>query len=252
MCDEVPVAPAAYLRAERNLGQRAVAIHIKDTQAGVVSEELEDSARISAGVVLKSDDRPVLGEGCQPTLQDCELCAFHVHLDQRRHVVRRQDTVENLDLDFKFLDRLDAVSEYLETTARVSFDNAEESTSAGRGRHGRFSYLHLREGLAQTRGAVRKRFECDMAAIRGVTNHVSEEMPSTRANVDTIRIGRQRQRKKDTQGVVVPHRPPDLARADGALHGTQLWLQPYCLGDPQHLTANGDHDFQRIADVVPR
>ena len=252
MRDEVPVAPAGYLGAELNLGQRPVAVHIEDTQAGVLSEKLEHSRRISARVVFKSDDRLVLGEGCQPSLQDVELCAFHVYLDQRRRVVGRQGSVENLDLDFELLDRVNAVSGHLETTARVSLDNAEESPSARGGRHGGLSYLHLRKRLAQGSRAVRKRFEREMAAIRGVPDHVSEEMPGTRADVDAIRVGWQRQRKKDTQGVVVPHRPPDLARADGALHGTQLWLQPYCLGDPQHLTANGDHDFQRIADVVPR
>ena len=250
MCDEVPVGPARYLVAERHRGQRAVAVHIEDPQAGVVSEKLEDTARISTGVMLKGDDRLVPVEGFKPSLQDLELCAFDVYFDQRRHVAGRQDSVENLDLHFELLDPLDAVSADLETAARVSVDNAEESPSAGRGRHGRLSYLHLREGLAQTSGAVRKRFECDMAAIRCVTNHVLEQAPGTRADVDAVRIGWQRQRKKDTQGVVVAHRAPDLARADCPLHEAQLWLQPHCLGDPQHLTANGDHDFERIADVV--
>jgi hypothetical protein len=147
-----------------------------------------------------------------------------------------------LDLYFKLFDRLGTASADLEATAGVCADDPDEPSSANCGRHGRLSDLHLRKRFAETSGAIWKRLERDMVAMRRVTNHVLQKTSGTGTDIDAVGIGRKRQRKEKTQGVVVAHRAPGFTRPNCALREAQLWFEPCSLGNTKYLAANGDHD----------
>jgi hypothetical protein len=251
MCDEVPMAPAGDLGAERVLSQWAVALHVEDTQAYPARQNLEDGARISTGVVLEYDDWHVSSESYEASLQNLDLCAFDVQLDQRRYVPLRQSLVERLNLNLEFLERLVATVRNVEAAARVCPDDSEESSSAGRGCECGFSDLDLRERFAEPSGTVRERLEGYVVPKGCITNHMPEKISSTGTDVDTIRIRGNRQRKDETQCIVVVHGAPRLARGDGALHQPQLLLQTHSFGNSEDLTTTGDHEVERIIDAPP-
>jgi len=250
MRDEVPVGVPGDLVTERGLAQGAVAVHVKDPQARGVGEKLEHPAGIPARIMLEDDDRLVLSEDSSPSMQDFELCPFDVELDQGGHVVSWQCLVESADLDLKLFDLAHLVSVDVKSAARVGRQHSGEASCTRRTRHGGLSYVDLRERLAELGHAVGKRLEGDVVPIWGIPNHVPQETAGIGTDVDAVGIGRERQRKQETQCLIVAHRAPGLSRSNRTLQHAQLWLQPDTSGEPQHLAASGGHNVERIIDIA--
>jgi hypothetical protein len=250
MRDEVPVGVAGDLRAERALTQGPVAVHVKDPQARGVGEKLEHAPGVSARVMLEDDYRLVLSEDSQPSLQDIELCPLDIELDQRRHIVSRQSLVQSTDVDLELFDLLNVVSVDVKAAARVGRQDSGESPYTARTRQRGLSYVNLRERLAKLSGAIGKRLEGNVVPIWGIPNHVPQEIAGIGTDVDAVGIRWERQRKQETQCLIVAHRAPGLSRPDRSLDHAQLWLQPGTLGEPQHLAAGGRHNTERVIDIA--
>lgn len=249
MRDEVPMGLVGDPGAERHLAQRAISVHVEDPQADGVDENIEDSAGLSALVMFKGNDRLVLGEGLDPSLQDFELCPFHVELDERRPIACRQGLVENVDLHLDLFESLNVVSTDVKAAPRIGPYDSSEAPRTRRARHSGLSDVYFRERFAEISGAVWKRLEGDVVPKRGIPNHVPQETASVGADVDAVGIGREGQRNEETQCLVVSHCAPGLTRPDHTLHHAQPCLHSYTPGDLQDLAANGDHDFGRIFDA---